>query len=105
MDFLAKAYYVVIVFVCAGMHESLSLSVFFFFYLFVNKNIYYNGCVLEAHVCMLTYSKRVFFSCVSVNVCVAQKHYGAFRHSSSHRTITQHDVTVHSAAQQVALGF
>lgn len=44
-----------------------------------------------------------FFKGLSMRV--AEKHYEAFRHSSSHCEITQHDVTVHSAAQQVALGF
>lgn len=95
-DFSAKSYYLVIVFACAGMHESLVQMC-------VHGHICYNGCMLETHVCMFTHSKRG--RCFAMNVWAAEDRHGAICHCSSHHGITQHDVTVHSAAQQVALGF
>lgn len=52
--------------------------------------------------CIYEIRKRGFFF---LYLCGAAKHDGAFCHRSSPGGITQHDVTVHSAAQQVALGF
>lgn len=52
--------------------------------------------------CIYEIKKRVFFF---LYLCGAAKHDGAFCHRSSPGGITQHDVTVHSAAQQVVLGF
>lgn len=69
--------------------------------MFVLINTHHAGCMLETRSGPL----RVLFlrACQCVHCRETLQFF--FCHSSSHREITQHNVTVHGAAQQVALGF